>query len=53
MEHAFEELIRNVPEDAEQFFKQGMQQMEALDYPEHVRAVMTRYFQQSKTRVLH
>ncbi|MCI0505488.1 MAG: hypothetical protein L0Z73_05195 [Gammaproteobacteria bacterium] len=53
MEHAFEELIRNVPEDAEQFFKQGMQQMEALDYPDHVRAVMTRYFQQSKTRVLH
>ncbi|WP_455206399.1 hypothetical protein [Kaarinaea lacus] len=53
MEHAFEELIRNVPEDAEQFFKQGMQQMEELDYPEHVRAVMIRYFQQSKSRVLH
>ncbi|HEY5603978.1 MAG TPA: hypothetical protein VIM41_12800 [Gammaproteobacteria bacterium] len=53
MEHAFEELIRNVPEDAEQFFKQGMQQMDELDYPDHVRAVMTRYFQQSKTRVLH
>ena len=53
MEHVFEELIRNIPEDAEQFFKQGMQQMEELDYPDHVRAVMSRYFQQSKTRVLH
>jgi hypothetical protein len=53
MEHVFEELIRNVPEDAEQFFKQGMQQMEELDYPDHVRAVMNRYFRQSKTRVLH
>ncbi|WP_455365771.1 hypothetical protein [Kaarinaea lacus] len=53
MEHVFDELIRNVPEDAEQFFKQGMQQMEELDYPDHVRAVMNRYLQQSKTRVLH
>lgn len=53
MEHVFEELIRNVPEDAEQFFRQGMQQMEELDYPAHVRAVMSRYFHQSKTRVLH
>lgn len=53
MELAFDELIRNFPEDAELFFKQGMQQMEELDYPAHVRAVMSRYFQQSKTRVLH
>ncbi|WP_455201868.1 hypothetical protein, partial [Kaarinaea lacus] len=53
MELAFDELIRNFPEDAELFFKQGMQQMEELDYPVHVRAVMSRYFQQSKTRILH
>ena len=53
MEIAFEELIRNFPEDAETFFKQGMEQMEELDYPDHVRAVMTRYYQQSKLRVLH
>ena len=53
MEHAFDELILNFPEDAELFFKQGMQQMEELDYPDHVRAVVSRYFQQSRTRVLH
>ncbi|WP_455221385.1 hypothetical protein [Kaarinaea lacus] len=53
MELVFDELIRNVPEDAEQFFEQGMQQMEKLDYPEHVREVMTRYLEQSKTRLLH
>lgn len=53
MELAFDELIRNFPEDAEMFFKQGMRQMEELDYPPHVREVMSRYFQQSKTRVLH
>ena len=52
MEHAFDELIQNFPEDAESFFKQGMEQMEELDYPDHVRAVMSRYFQQSKVRVL-
>jgi len=53
MEIVFDELIRNVPEDAEQFFEQGMQQMEALDYPDHVRRVMTRYLEQSKSRLLH
>jgi len=53
MEMVFDELIRNVPEDAEQFFEQGMQQMEALDYPDHVRRVMTRYLEQSKSRLLH
>ena len=53
MEHAFDELIQNFPEDAESFFKQGMEQMEELDYPDYVRAVMSRYFQQSKVRVLH
>lgn len=53
MELAFDELIKNFPEDAEMFFKQGMQQMEELDYPTHVREVMSRYFQQSQNRVLH
>jgi len=53
MEHAFDDLIRNIPEDAEMFFKQGMQQMEELNYPDYVRDVVSRYYQQSKTRVLH
>lgn len=53
MENAFDDLIRNIPEDAEMFFRQGMQQMEELDYPEYVRDVVSRYYHQSKTRVLH
>jgi len=53
MEQAFEELIRNIPEEAEKFFKQGMKQMEELNYPEHVRDVVMRYYTQSRKRVLH
>jgi hypothetical protein len=53
MEHAFEELIRNIPEDAENFFSQGVKQMDELDYPDHVRNVVVRYYNQSKQRVLH
>ena len=53
MENAFDDLIRNIPEDAEMFFRQGMQQMDELDYPDYVRDVVSRYYQQSKTRVLH
>jgi len=53
MEIAFEDLIRNVPEDAERFFQQGMQQMEELNYPDYVRKVVSHYYVQSKTRVLH
>lgn len=44
MEEVFDELVDNLPSDAREFFAEGMQQMEALNYPTHVRAVMTRYF---------
>ncbi len=44
MEEVFEELVRNLPEEAPGFFAEGMQQMEALYYPPQVRAVMSRYF---------
>lgn len=53
MEQAFEELIRNIPEEAEKFFSQGVKQMEELNYPDHVRNVVVRYYNQSKQRVLH
>lgn len=53
METAFDDLIRNIPEEAETFFRQGMQQMEQLDYPDHVRDFVSRYYRQSKSRVLH
>ena len=54
MEEAFTFLIRHLPEDAAQFFAAGMQQMEALNYPAHVRQVMEKYHRQwSLNRTLH
>ncbi|MEW6331525.1 MAG: hypothetical protein AB1560_08700 [Pseudomonadota bacterium] len=44
MEKVFDDLVRYLPEDAAAFFAEGMQQMEELDYPPHVRQVMHRYF---------
>ena len=51
MEQAFEELIRNIPEEAENFFSQGVKQMEELNYPDHVRNVVERYYPVSSTRL--
>jgi hypothetical protein len=44
MEEVFDELVRNLPGEAQGFFAEGMQQMDALKYPGHVREVMARYF---------
>ena len=43
MTEAFDFLVDHLPEDAPGFFAAGMQQMEALDYPAHVRRVMEKY----------
>jgi len=43
MEQAFAVLTSHLPEDASRFFTEGMQQMDALNYPEHVREVMAKY----------
>jgi hypothetical protein len=43
MEEAFTLLASKLPEDATRFFSEGMQQMEALDYPPHVRETMEKY----------
>jgi hypothetical protein len=54
MEAAFRVLIANLPEDAPEFFREGMLQMDALDYPEIVRSVMEKYYRQwSMTKTLH
>jgi hypothetical protein len=45
MEQAFATLVEMLPEDAPAFFREGMEQMEALDYPQPVRRVMEKYFQ--------
>jgi hypothetical protein len=54
MEEAFSMLTRDLPEDAPRFFSQGMEQMDLLNYPRHVRDVMDRYYRKwSVDRSLH
>ncbi len=45
MRRVFDKLIHNIPAEAGQFFQEGMQQMEVVNYPEHVREVMKEYHQ--------
>ncbi len=54
MEEAFGALTEHLPEDAAGFFSQGMEQMDLLNYPPHVREVMDRYYRKwSVNRSLH
>lgn len=54
MHQAFDALIHHLPEDAPQFFREGMEQMQAVPYPSHVREVMERYYNDWCTkRTLH
>lgn len=54
MEEAFAVLTHYLPEDAARFFTEGMQQMDALDYPAQVRKVMEKYHRQwTLSRSLH
>jgi hypothetical protein len=54
MEDAFALLIRYLPEDAARFFAEGMQQMDALNYPAPVRKVMEKYHRRwTINRMLH
>lgn len=50
---AFERLIRELPEEAPVFFREGMRQMQELNYPPHVRDVMQQYLRQWSGRRLH
>jgi len=54
MEEAFEPVIEHLPEEAPTSFREGMEQMDALDYPPQVRDLMQRFYQQCcGRRVLH
>jgi hypothetical protein len=54
MEMAFEAVVEHLPLDAHRFFVEGMEQMAIIDYPDHVREVMRRYFlAHSNTHRLH
>jgi hypothetical protein len=45
MVDAFESICEHLPDAAPDFFREGMGQMDALDYPPAVRQVMERYYQ--------
>lgn len=43
IEEAYASLIENLPQDARQFFREGMQQMDIVGYPQEVREVVEKY----------
>jgi hypothetical protein len=43
IEQAYDALVENLPQDAREFFKEGLQQMDIVGYPEEVREVVERY----------
>lgn len=45
IETAYDVLVKNLPHDARQFFREGMQQMDIVGYPQNVRDVVERYDQ--------
>lgn len=53
MEAVFEQLLYRLPDDAGEFFHEGMQQMDSIGYPEHVKAVMEKYFHLTNKPTLH
>jgi len=53
MEPVFEQILLRLPEDAPTFFREGMEQVEAIDYPGHVREVMEKYYKMTNNPTLH
>jgi len=54
MKDAFDNLVQLMPEEASHFFREGMEQMEALSYPEPVKKLVQEYFHEwSAQRTLH
>ncbi len=54
IEVAYENLVQHLPEEAPRFFREGMQQMVALNYPQPVRNVVKKYYDMwSVERTLH
>ena len=43
IEKAYDALVKNLPQDARGFFKEGLQQMDIVGYPDEVREVVERY----------
>jgi len=43
IEQAYDTLVKNLPQDARGFFREGLQQMDIVGYPDDVREVVERY----------
>ncbi|EGV29691.1 hypothetical protein ThidrDRAFT_3135 [Thiorhodococcus drewsii AZ1] len=50
METAFDDVVEHLGDEAPDFFREGMGQMEALDYPDQIRQVMQHYFERCCSR---
>lgn len=44
MEPAFDAIVECLPGEAQRFFIEGMEQMAIIDYPDHVREIVRRYY---------
>lgn len=53
MQHTFDQLLKNIPQDAGNFFREGMQQMAVIHYPQHVKDMMEKYYRQFQTDKRH
>lgn len=54
MRAAYEAVIRNLPEEAPEFFSEGMEHLDLTNYPEAVREVIDGYHHRfAKARTLH
>lgn len=54
IEPAYDSIVELLPIDAPSFFEEGIQQMDILGYPEHVRDIMNHYYLlHSVSRTLH
>ncbi len=53
MKRVFDEFVQALPEEAPRFFAEGMAQMINLNYPQHVRDVMEKYYDAWCSRMMH
>ena len=54
IECAYDAIVEYLPHEAQRFFSEGMEQMAAIDYPQHVQNLVRRYFlAYAKPKSLH
>ena len=44
IEEAYDTLVKNLPQDAREFFSEGRRQMDIINYPDEVREIVERYY---------